>query len=615
MAHKKYFFLAVFLAESLIFFGGVPEFILKANAEPLSFFVDSKYEFSGRSVVTASLKVTSNYGYFFIDDDWWNKLSASNQTRALNNLNNLAQEFDNIIYPKLTSFFGNIWSPGVDNDPRITILFLPLKGGAGGYTDYSDEYSKNVFARSNEREMFYLNAEYLNSPLEKSFLSHELQHLITFYQKDKRRELSEDIWLNESRSEYASTYLGYDDIFVGSNLEKRVEDFVKNLPDPLCEFKNESADYAAVNLFSHYLADRFGKEILSEMVRDEKVGIESISNALKNLGYNVNFSEVFTNWTIANLLNNCSLDKNFCYSNPNLNSDNLRISLGIKLEVPGVTAEVPIKDWQPFYYKLEILDVPDKKILKIDFEKENPQDLFALPLIVKNADGTISVNFMDVSGDKATAYVPDLGKVDSVIIIPSKQSKFSDFSDSDPVSYFKLSAGLVDKVPAVSYSNGSLLRARGDYRVYLIENGEKHWIPNPRVFNLYNLKWEDIKEVDDIELNKFPRAKLFRPRGDYRVYYLTESGLIRHIPSADVFLSYGNKWEDVIEIDSEELKVYPTANLIYLDGDYKIYKLENGKKRWIKTVQAFNRLGYDWSKIAPVNLTEFDAYQEGIPIY
>jgi len=51
-----------------------------------------------------------------------------------------------------------------------------------------------------------------------------------------------------------------------------------------------------------------------------------------------------------------------------------------------------------------------------------------------------------------------------------------------------------------------------------------------------------------------------------------------------------------------------------LAGDHKIYKLENNQKRWIKTVEAFTKLGFDWTKIAPVNPTEFNAYPEGAPI-
>ncbi|PIQ92570.1 MAG: hypothetical protein COV69_02330 [Parcubacteria group bacterium CG11_big_fil_rev_8_21_14_0_20_39_14] len=586
-----------------------------AETEPVYFFVDPDYDLLQRPEIIATLRETSEYGYFFTDNQWLGTLKAADRVAALKNIDSLAKEFDNVIYPKLTKFFGDIWLPGIDNDPKITVLLLPLKGEVGGYINYSDEYSKDDFPTSNEREMFYLNTSHLDKPLAKSFLAHEFQHLITFYQKDKLRGIPEDIWLNEARSEYAPTYLGYDDIFNESNLKRRVKAFLEEPSNPLCEFENKLADYGVISLFFQYLADHYGKEIISEMLKDEKVGIESLNNAFKKRGYDNSFSEVFTNWTIANLLNNCSYDKLFCYLAPNLNYNNLHIDLGETVGTASLAEKKTIKDWQPLYYKFEPAENLAQKILKINFEKENPEDLFKIPYIINNSDGTISVNFMEISDNKAVVYISDFGeKVSSLILIITKQSKFSNFDSSNPSVPFKLSATLAEELPDILKQERGLLRARGDYKVYLIEDGKKHWIPSPKIFELYNLDWESIKVVDAKELENFPRAKLFRAKGDNKVYYLTESGLIRHIPSVGAFLSYGNRWEDIIELNPEELKIYQENELIYLVGAHKVYKLENGKKRWIKTAEVFEKMGYDWSKIAPINLTEFGVYPEGPPI-
>jgi hypothetical protein len=107
-------------------------------------------------------------------------------------------------------------------------------------------------------------------------------------------------------------------------------------------------------------------------------------------------------------------------------------------------------------------------------------------------------------------------------------------------------------------------------------------------------------------------VKLARAKGDTKVYYITEGGLKRLIPSPAVFLSYGNKWEDIVEVEPSFLTQYPDSVLIKLEnGDGKVYKLENGMKRWIRTAEAFNRLGLDWNQIAPVNQVEFDHYPNG----
>lgn len=624
MVKKKYFFLlgACFLLSGHFFANS--EYVQSARAESYSFFVEPEYDLLKRSQITAELKGTSQRAYFFIDDEWWKKLSGGEQLHLQENISNLLVEFDNVIYPELTKFLGNIWSPGIDDDSKITILALPLIEAAGGYINYSDEYPRIEIPRSNEREMVYLNVVHLGTHLAKGFLAHEFQHSITFYQKDVLHNVAEDVWLNEARSEYVSTYLGYDNIFLGSNLERRVGVFLKNYSDPLGEFKNEPPDYATLNLFLQYLADHYGKEIVTELIKDEKVGIESTNNALKKRGFNANFSEVFTNWAIANLLNNCAIGEFFCYKNPNLNSNNLRLAPNESLALPGKAEKVAIKDWQPIYYKFE--KIPGKnKTLKISLETGSVKDAFKIPYLIYNSDGEILVKFMEIMDNKATVSIPDFGgKVDSVIVIVLKKSKFSDFSSADPSTTFSISADFSEEavsspapIPAPIpelISDGATLRAKDDYKIYLIERGKRHWISSPQVFELYNLNWDDVKEVDFQDLESFPRAKLLKAREDYKVYYLTESGTIRHIPSAEAFLSYGNKWEDIIEIDPEELKAYSPNNLIQRVGDYKIYKLESGKKRWIKTAAAFNRLKLDWSKIAPVNQIEFDAYPAGVPI-
>jgi len=157
----------------------------------------------------------------------------------------------------------------------------------------------------------------------------------------------------------------------------------------------------------------------------------------------------------------------------------------------------------------------------------------------------------------------------------------------------------------------TLLKARDDPKVYEIKDNKKHWIPNPEVFNTSGFKWTDIQEVEQSELNQYPRVKLLQAQGGYKVYYLAELGLMRHIPSPEIFISYGNKWEDIFTVSQTELATYPENNLIHLEGDYKIYKLENGTKHWIKTAEAFNRLSFDWSKIALVNILEFNYYSIG----
>jgi hypothetical protein len=165
-----------------------------------------------------------------------------------------------------------------------------------------------------------------------------------------------------------------------------------------------------------------------------------------------------------------------------------------------------------------------------------------------------------------------------------------------------------------SPTTSTLLKSESTNKIYEVIDNKKLWIPTVEAFNKVGLEWGDVQNVSEAKANQYSRLKLARIAGDPRVYYLTEGGLKRWIPNEQVFTSYNNKWEDVVEISPTKLNIYPNNILIKLDNETRVYKLENNQKRWIKTAEAFNRLGFDWTKIAPVNQTEFNYYQEGAQI-
>ena len=160
-----------------------------------------------------------------------------------------------------------------------------------------------------------------------------------------------------------------------------------------------------------------------------------------------------------------------------------------------------------------------------------------------------------------------------------------------------------------------LVRAAGHHKVYRIVNGKKLWIPTVSAFNAQGLKWSDIQEISKERVDQCSRIKLLQVIGDSKIYYITESGLKKHIPNSQVFLSYDdNNWDNVVRVNRVELNAYPDNVLIRAEDDYKVYRLENSKKRWIKTAEAFNRMGYDWSNITTVNTVEINAHSTGAEI-
>lgn len=549
--------------------------------DKITFNVDPTYDKTSRLQVAATLREVNQNSYVYIEDDWFNGLSSSQQNDILVSADNLSKEFDQNIYPKMTSIFGSEWSPGIDNDPHINIFVTRIIDNAGGYFNSADEHFRNQISTSNERELIYLNSLYLNTPRAKAFLAHEFQHMITYYQKEKIRGYVEDVWLNEARSEYAPTLLGYDANYTGSNLERRVSNFILKPTDSLTEWRNDTYDYSPVNLFMQYLVDHYGQNILTEMMKTNSIGIQSINEALKKLGFQDNFYDVFTRWSVANYLNDCTVEVNkYCYLNPLLNASMLKANPASVYPLPAgsgnfVSVQNLLKDWSSvaidFLAQTSLTNAkPD--ILKLEFNVAQDGS-FKIPYVLTNGQGKNSVNFLSIVNNKAELYLADWGKsITNFILVPSVQTKKSDFTSAEPLYSYSYSVSLVDAIPPAyqsststpvivtpNYPDGALIRARGDTKVYIVKNGKyKRWIQNPKIFNLYgHLRWDAIIDVLPEELNYYQESLLVRADGDKRVYEIDNNGVKHWLNmSAQVFSDSGRQWDSIYIILSTERNLY-----------------------------------------------------------
>jgi hypothetical protein len=406
-------------------------------ADVKNFNVDKDFDALGRIKVEATLIETTNRLYFYVEKTWWSGQPSTKKAQILTNLNELAKEFENRIYPTLVSVFGSEWNPGIDKDGRITILFENINNYEGGYFRTADEYEKLQIPNSNEREMLYLSLDQIENPRLKIFLAHEFVHLITFNQKNKNFGVEEETWLNEARAEYVSTLLGYDNVYEDSNLQSRVKDFVANPSDSVTDWGSTKYDYASASLFTHYITDHYGRNILSDSLRSKYIGIESINYALKNNGFKEDFGQVFTDWTIALLLNDCSANKKYCYINPNLKNLRLVPSLNFLPLTGNVSLSVAnaTKNWAGNWFKF----IGGNGNLKLSFSSFKGLD-FKVPYIVEDSVGALAVKFLFLDKDaRGEIDIKNFGTdYNFLIIIPSLQTKVSgfDFQDSSyPFTY------------------------------------------------------------------------------------------------------------------------------------------------------------------------------------
>jgi len=623
--------------------------------EEVVFNVDATYDAVGRNQSAATLRVIGERIYFYVDNNYWGKILPAQRTVLQNALVDLTREFDRVIYSKERSVFGSEWNPGIDNDERITALVLELKKAAGGYWNSLDEYPQNLAPKSNQREMVYLNALYATSQQAKSFLAHEFQHLITFYQKNKLYHLEEDVWLNEGRSEYAPTLCGYDDVYSGSNLAQRVDIFLDEPSDSLTEWKNKTADYGPVALFLQYLVDHYGLEILTRMTLNNQVGMASINQALSELEYSETFSDVFTDWALANYLNSCQDSQPYCYLNKNLTYQRLHVEptasySGFPYLI--VSRSSSVTDWTPVWYRFRPQSGVEttKDTLKLEFESLQPTAQFRVPYITTDQSGQSKVSFIPLDNQAGAVYIPDFGNlIQSVVMIPFNQYKMSNFTDSELATAFSFTASSIELGELVSPIINSLSPGQGSISggFEIIIKGEQLSSVSQIVFGQQEIsQFKIIDEqtitftapphsagsVDIILTNSdgqqaflanaftyltlLPEGTLIRAKGDYKVYII-KGNYRRWIQSAAIFNFYGHlNWQAVIEVTPQERDAYQEAWLIRADGSAPVYEVNaDGTKHWLNmTAGQFSQSGRQWDMVYIINSFERDFYRTGADV-
>lgn len=244
--------------------------------------------------IDARLEIKTEHAYLYVSEG---------TTFEEQDLRRAADLFESQIYPINHQHFGTESLPGIDNDPRMTILVTDqMPAGIAGYFNSTDAYPRTMKPRSNEREMITVTSSYL-SDLDDfgQLLSHELQHMIHWNQ-----DISESTWVNEGLSLLAEEVNGYPSVLGGWQFWRDPDIQLTNWSeDPNDRYRN----YAASKLFLSYLGEQYGGyTILAKLVADQADGIDSINRLLQAERDGVDFVAVFSDWAIANLLNDAAVD-------------------------------------------------------------------------------------------------------------------------------------------------------------------------------------------------------------------------------------------------------------------------------------------------------------------
>ena len=548
MSSAKRYHKSLILAGILLvsFFISSSNVLADSIGEVKNFNVNSKYDQFGRTSIGATLRNISDHAYFYVEDRYWDNLNFNQKTSLNNSISVLSQEFDNNIYPKETQFWGSEPNPGIDNDPKITIVLEDLVYGNGGYFDSSHQYPKRIVGDSNEREMIFVSVSAGN--FMKVYLGHEFQHLISYNQKEFIRKVQEDVWLNELRSEYSVSLLGYNDIFYNSSLERRIGTFLENPSDSLTEWPNVAGDYAQVVLFGQYLLEQFGQSIFNETLQSSAVGIDSINQFLQKYNYPDKFSDIFGNWTVANYLNNTYLDRRYGYQRDELKYIHVTPELTFLSYPFAPTFNYDLKSWQANWHKYNFSSLPSDKAIKISY---NPSYLFKVLY-------TDNLGRVGVLGNPG--YITNPGGLNSVVLMPISEIKTTNFGNEETPRAISFSINYVDNISAQPVADGALIKRPGEPEMYVVEGKYKRYL-RPEIIQLYgHLDASKAIELDNEKFNSYTTANYVRSVNDKKVYAVWPDGTKHWLNmTGDYFTQSGRDWGAIFTINELEFNTYKTG--------------------------------------------------------
>jgi immune inhibitor A len=259
------------------------------------------------SRVAAVLSYISDHVYFWVQEG---------VRTDEGDLRSLVESFETTIYPTNRRFFGSEWTPGVDGDVHLYMLYARGLGSTiAGYFSTPDEYPPEAHPFSNAHEMFMISAD--NQKLDDKFtygvLAHEFEHMIHW-----NLDRNEETWLNEGFAELAALLNGY----YQGGFDTR---YTRNPDIPLTDWPGDHratlAHYGSSFLFVTYFLDRFGSQATQALAADPANGMDSLDEVLQSLqatdpltGKPIRADDVFGDWVLASYIHDASVsDGRYAY--------------------------------------------------------------------------------------------------------------------------------------------------------------------------------------------------------------------------------------------------------------------------------------------------------------
>ncbi|MFX1283461.1 MAG: hypothetical protein ACFFB5_07390 [Promethearchaeota archaeon] len=313
--------------------------------------------------VNSRLLAIGDWCYIYMEEECIPKLGENS---IMAKVEEICYEFDNVIYPRIIDLAGhpNGTMGDIDGDPRIYILFLD------NYNYYSEvnDIEHNV---SNLCEMIYICYRLYHHDWLYATMAHEFHHLIWF-----NNDWGEPPFTLEALAQYATYHAGY--LGPYNNLVPQVAFYLPH-PENSPLYWTDDQDYGSAYLFAFYIAEKYGVDILRDLITEPDDGPHGIETVLHAAGYDITFNELFMNWITTLTLDELGFQNNlFGFEGFDARITNYEVVD----KLPLANKTISVNHYAFYIHKLEA--PPNNFTVIIN---KVPQDVIGISLAVHDSHG------------------------------------------------------------------------------------------------------------------------------------------------------------------------------------------------------------------------------------
>jgi len=245
-------------------------------------------------LLPATCRYVGEHAYIFVEDVQWDEEGGPIVQKDVDTLGELFDRStpadpERGIYELGVEAFGQ--PPDVDGDPRVFILVLDISEPQ--IIGFFDRRVSTHEIPELRRDLLYIDEFAIRRQpyLARGTLAHEFQHLIHW-----GIDPDEDPWVDEGLAGYAEALAGYPE--ADSTV---VPSFLKN-PEAglLWGFPAQAYHYGSTYLFAAFLAERYGRGLIHQLVAEPRNGTFGVDAAFASGNIDQDFVGTWGEWVVGN---------------------------------------------------------------------------------------------------------------------------------------------------------------------------------------------------------------------------------------------------------------------------------------------------------------------------